>query len=175
MDINQKQRRLVFIIGGLVGIVVVLLIVGSLVTRSSVGPLFNQLVAAETESLRINELAQKRAPDLATSQVQANVAAVLSSDLADLEIERQKVSSESKVPDAVTASVTNAQAESLLDSAVQRGDLTNEYRDLMAQSLEQTLAKARELRSSTKRENVQNLLDRVIEHLETLQEQVETL
>lgn len=172
---NSKQQKLVWVIGGLIGLTVLIFIGNLLFNRSELGPSLNRLRASQDEVLRINNLASKLSPNLALSQFQANVNALTSTDIALIEHERAKASGSSKLPKSYTEEATYSEAEAILRSGAQRNNLTSSYVEIMKAELNKQRSIVRSALAQTKRVETKAALELVSEHLESLIEQIDKL
>jgi hypothetical protein len=130
----DRQRKLIFVIAGLALAAIVLLIASALIGRKPVGNQLNRIVAAQQEIIRINDLAGDFEPDLNMRQAQANVAALIASDIAALESHRQELVG-GRLPKAVSEAAQNASAEDDLAAAAARGNLPEVYADILLAEL----------------------------------------
>lgn len=170
-----KQRRLILIIGVLIGLTAVLSIGSLFLNRSDLGPTLNKLRASQDEVLRINDLASKLSPNLALSQFQANVSALTATDIALIESERAKASGDSRLPKEFTTAATLAEAEDELRSGAQRNNLTKSYVEIMTAELEKQQGLVKTALGQTKRDETKRILTLVDEHLSSLLEQIDKL
>lgn len=172
---NPKQRKLVWLISGLVGLTIIFAIGNLLFNRSSLGPTLNRLRASQDEVLRVNDLASKLSPNLALSQFQANVAALTSTDIALVEPERARASGNGKLPKSYTEEATKADAEAIMKSGAQRNNLTASYVEIMKAELGRQHALVQSALAQTKRPETKVVLELVEKHLESLIEQINKL
>lgn len=175
MAIDQKQRKLIFIIGGLVLLGLILTVATFIFGRSPVGEPLNQLSATQKEVLRVNELAKSLSPDLALGKIQANVGAITSNDIAILEPERARANSGDRLPKEVLDAKVNPDAESLLQSATQRNNLATSYKELISELLNDEVELIAEIRKGTSRQAILDRLKIIEDHITSLQEQIDTL
>ena len=172
---DQKQRKLMVLLGILLAAAIVIGLAAMFVNRSNVGPSLDRLSAVQQEIIRINDLAEDFGPDLLLNQTRANVGTLTAGDLALLEPERTRAGGKKNLSKDQLAQESVADAEGTLESAARRNDLTRAYVELIRAELEKEHTLIETARSQTKQDQLLRILDIVDEHVNSLLEQLDKL
>lgn len=172
MKFMDKQKRLVLIILVLLGLGVMLSIGAWLVNRSPLGGQLNKMSALQTEILRINKLADDYQPDPALKQDMANITALVSSDRVAVDAQREKITGSKELPKGLEDEVAVSDAKTRLESASNRGQLAQEYADLVNGLLRDINQLATDAVPNAKSQDLKDLLKTLQEHCEALTNQL---